>query len=102
MQPFAVLVLLPIVIGIAAEGLFRDAQRASLVAAILASLEVYLSLATLDPGGEWNGLATVLVSPLAIAFSLATVLACFGFREGRRRHHSRSANAWAFGVSLSP
>ena len=25
------------------------------------------------------------VSPLAIAFSLATVLTCFGFREGRRR-----------------
>jgi hypothetical protein len=91
MQPFAVLVLLPIVIGIAAEGLFRDAQRASLVAAILASLEVYGSLATLDPGGEWNGLATFLVSPLAIAFSLATVLTCFGFREGRRRQRRRHA-----------
>ena len=43
------------------------------------------ALPVLDPGGQWNGLATFLVSPLAIAFSLATVLTCFGFREGRRR-----------------
>ena len=91
MQPLAVLVVLPIVIGIATESLFRDAQRASLAAAILSSLVVYWCLATLNPGGEWNGLATFLVSPLAIAISLATVLTCFGFREGRRRHGRRHA-----------
>ena len=69
----------------------NEAARASLAAAILSSLTVYVCLARLDPGGQWNGLATFLVSPLAIAFSLATVLACFGFREGRRRPRKRHA-----------
>ena len=91
MEPFAVLVVLPVLIGAAADWLFRDASRASLAAAILSSLTVYVCLAVLDPGGQWNGLATFLVSPLAIAFSLATVLACFGYREGRRRPRKRHA-----------
>ena len=91
MQPLTVLVVLPVVIGVAADWLLRDASRASLAAAMLSSLTVYLCLATLDPGGQWNGLATFLVSPLAIAFSLATVLTCYGFREGRRRHSKRHA-----------
>ena len=91
MQPLAVLVVLPVVIGIAAELVFRDKARASLAAALLSSLAVYGCLATLDPGGTWNGLATFLVSPLAIAFSLATVLTCFGYREGRHRHRKRHA-----------
>lgn len=84
MEPLAVLVVLPVLIGIAAEVLFRDTSRASLAAAVLSSLSVYACLNYLDPGGTWNGLATFLVAPLAIAFSLATVLACFGHREGRR------------------
>ena len=86
MEPFAVLILLPVLVGIAAELLFRDTPRASLAAAVVSSLSVYACLAMLDPGGSWNWLATFLVSPLAIAFSLATVLICFGYREGRRRH----------------
>ena len=90
MQPLAVLVVLPVVIGIAAELVFRDTARASLAAALLSSLAVYGCLATLDPGGTWNGLATFLVSPLAIAFA-ATVLTCFGYREGRHRHRKRHA-----------
>jgi len=52
---------------------------------------VYACLATLDPGGTWNWLATFLVSPLAIAFSLATVLTVFGHREGRHRNHRHHA-----------
>ncbi len=91
MQPLAVLIVLPVVIGIAAEVLFRDVSRASLAAAVASAASVYACLATLDPGGQWNGLATFLVSPLAIAFSLATVLACFSWREGRRRPRKRHA-----------
>ena len=91
MQPLAVLVVLPVLIGLAAEWVLRDASRASLAAAILSACAVYSCLAALDPGGQWNGLASFLVSPLAIAFSLATVLLCFGFREGRRGHRKRGA-----------
>jgi hypothetical protein len=91
MQPLAVLIVLPVLVGVAAELLFRDTSRASLAAAVLSSLLVYGCLAVLDPGGTWNWLATFLVSPLAIAFSLATVLTCFGYLEGRRRHRKRRA-----------
>jgi hypothetical protein len=84
-EPLAVLVVLPVLVGVAAELLFRDTSRASLAAAVLSSLSVYACLARLDPGGTWNGLATFLVAPLAIAFSLATVLTCFGMLDGRRR-----------------
>ena len=91
MEPLAVLVVLPVLVGLAAELLLRDPSRASMVAAILSSLSVYACLAVLDPGGRWNGLATFLVSPLAIAFSLATVLACFSYLEGRRPHRRRHA-----------
>jgi hypothetical protein len=85
MEPLAVLIVLPVVVGVAAELLFRDASRASLAAAIVSSLSVYTCLRLRDPDGTWNWLATFLVSPLAIAFSLATVLTCFGWIEGRRR-----------------
>ncbi|HET8831585.1 MAG TPA: hypothetical protein VFN86_05910 [Casimicrobiaceae bacterium] len=91
MAPLAVLVVMPVLIGVAAELLFRDTTRASLAAGIGASLSVYACLATLDPGGTWNGLATFLVAPLSIAFSLATVLTVFGYREGRHRHRRHHA-----------
>jgi uncharacterized membrane protein len=91
MEPLAVLIVLPVLIGVAAELLFRDTSRASLTAGIGSSLTVYACLAARDPGGTWNWLATFLVSPLAIAFSLATVLTCFGYFEGRRRTRKRHA-----------
>jgi hypothetical protein len=91
MEPLAVLVVLPVLVGVAAELLFRDTSRASLAAAVLSSLSVYACLAALDPGGTWNWLATFLVAPLAIAFSLATVLTCFGYLEGRRHPRKRHA-----------
>ena len=82
---------MPILIGVVAELVFRDTTRASLAAGFGSSLFVYASLATLDPGGAWNGLATFLVAPLSIAFSLATVLTVFGYREGRHRHRRHHA-----------
>jgi ABC-type polysaccharide/polyol phosphate export permease len=85
MEPLVVLVVLPVLVGLVAQLLLRDPSRASLVAATVSSLLVYACLAVLDPGGRWNWLATFLVSPLAIALSLATVLTCFGYLEGRHR-----------------
>lgn len=91
MEPFAVLIVLPVLVGVAAELVFRDTSRASLAAAVVSSASVYTCLRLLDPGGTWNWLASFLVSPLAIACSLATVLACFGYLEGRRRQPRRHA-----------
>ena len=91
MEPFAVLIVLPVLVGVLAELALRDITRASLAAAVVSSLSVYTCLHWLDPQGTWNWLATFLVSPLAIALSLATVLACFGYLEGRRRPRRRLA-----------
>jgi hypothetical protein len=91
MEAITVLIVLPVAIGAAAEIMLRDPSRASLAAAVASALAVYASLHHLDPDGTWNALATFLVSPLAIAFSLATVLACHGHLEGRRRHRRRVA-----------
>lgn len=88
MQPLAVLIVMPVVVGVAAELLFRDRSRASLAAAVVSSLSVYACLRLLDPDGTWNWLATFLVAPLAIALSLATVLTCCGYFEGHRRKRS--------------
>ena len=91
MEPFAVLIVLPVVVGALAERLFRDPSRASLAAAVVSSASVYLCLHHLDPTGTWNGLATFLVAPLAIAFALASVLLCHGHFEGRpARRRARS------------
>ena len=89
MEPFAVLIVLPVVVGAVAERLFRDTSRASLAAAIVASTSVYAVLHRLDPAGTWNALATFLVAPLAIAFALASVLFCYGCFEGRRMRARR-------------
>lgn len=89
MEPFAVLIVLPLVVGAVAERLFRDTSRASLAAAVVASTSVYACLHHLDPTGTWNALATFLVAPLAIAFALASVLFCYGHFEGRRARRRR-------------
>ena len=85
MEPLFVLILLPVLIGVAAEMYFRDTLRASAVATILAPTVVYFCLTTLDPGGTWNWLATLLFSPLAIALALAAVMVCFGRAQVRKR-----------------
>ena len=92
MEPLTVLILLPTIVGVTAQRLFRDTARASLAAAAVSSLSVYSCLDVLDPAGTWNGLAAFLVAPLVIAFSLASVLVCFGYFEGRRT--ARKRHAW--------
>jgi hypothetical protein len=90
-EAFFVLVLLPIAIGVGAEILFRDVLRSSVVAALAAPAVVYFTITTLDPGGTWNWLASLLVAPLAMAFALAAVMMCFGRTQVRKRPRRRSA-----------
>jgi hypothetical protein len=88
MEPLIVLVLAPVVIGLTAELIFRDTRKASFAAALGCPAVIFLCLRLLDPDGALSWLAALLVSPLAIALSLATVLFSFGrarARKGRLR-----------------
>lgn len=86
MQPLFVLILLPMLIGVVAELIFRDTTRASLAAALGCLLAVFLCLDFLEPDGQYSWLATLLVSPFAIAFSLVAVLISYGRAQSRKRN----------------
>ena len=91
MEPFAVLVVLPIVIGIVAELLFRDTAHASFAAALATTLFLAVCLRFLAPAGLYNWLAVLLVSPLSIAAALAAVLILYGHKQSRRRRRRNGA-----------
>jgi hypothetical protein len=91
MEPIAVLVVLPIAIGIVSELLFRDTTHASFAAALGTTLVLFLCLRLLASDGLWNWLAVLLVSPLAIASALAAVLILYGHRHSRRRRRRHDA-----------
>ncbi len=85
MEPFLVLVFLPVLIGVVSTALFRDVRTASFAATIAAPTVVYLCFKSMDPDGAWVWLAALLVSPLVIAMALVTVLLWFGRSRVRRR-----------------
>ena len=87
MEPLIVLVVLPVLIGVTAELIFRDARNASFAAALGCPAIIFVWLTLRDPDGALSWLATLLVSPLAIALSLATVI--LGFGRGRARKRNR-------------
>jgi hypothetical protein len=90
-EPVAVLIVLPILIGIVSELVFRDTNHASLAAALGTTFVVFLCLRLLDSEGTWNWLAALLVSPLAIASALAAVVIVYGRSQVRRRRNRRDA-----------
>ena len=85
MEALVVLVVLPAAIGIASELVFRDTTHASLAAAVSCLLAVFGCLRYLEPEGSLSWLAALLVSPFAIALSLAAVLWCFGVLHPHKR-----------------
>jgi hypothetical protein len=88
MEPFLVFFLLPVAFGVAAGLLWRDTRHASLAAGIASAALVYVFLDIRDPYGTWNWLATLLVAPLVIAFSITAVFICQGrMHEHRHRHN---------------
>ena len=91
MEPLVVLLLLPVLIGVASVALFRDSARASCVATFVSPLAVFCCLSSLDPEGRWNWLAALLVSPLAIAFALAAMMIRYGRAQVRKRHPGNGA-----------
>ena len=91
MEPVLVLILLPVAIGALAEAAFRDARRASLAAALGATLAVGVAVQALDRNESWSWIAAVLVSPLPIALAVATVLFWYGRTTVRRRTRRHGA-----------
>ncbi len=85
MEPLLILVVLPVVIGAMSWMLFRDTTKASCAATAGSMLGIYLCLNALDREGSWSWLAALLVSPLPIAFALATVQFCYGRSQVRHR-----------------
>lgn len=91
MEPIAFLVVLPIAIGVASELVFRDTTHATLAAAIGTAAALIVSMWLLAPPELWTWLAVLLVSPLAIASALATVLLVYGRSQARRRRRRHDA-----------
>jgi hypothetical protein len=88
-EPFFVFFVLPVLFGIVAELVWRDTRHASLAAGVASTALVYLCLELRDPEGSWNWLATLLIAPLVIAFSLTAVMVCYGRIHDRRRRGHR-------------
>jgi hypothetical protein len=86
MKPILILVLLPVLIGVVANTLFRGIRSATLAATIGAPVVVYFCLWALDPDGTWSWLAALLVAPLVIAMALVTVLLWYGRSRVRKRN----------------
>jgi cytochrome bd-type quinol oxidase subunit 2 len=84
-EPLVVLILLPMAVGALAEAAFRDAKRASLVAAVGTALAVGIAVQALDRNESWSWVAALLVSPLPIALAIATVLFWYGRTTKRSR-----------------
>ena len=91
MKPLVIILVLPVLIGIASEYYFRDAKKASFAAALGALLVVFAGVTVLDPAGTWNWVAALLLSPLPIAFAVVTVLYCYGRLQMGRRHRGHGA-----------
>ena len=85
MKPLIVLLLLPVLFGVASHLLFRGIRSASFAATISSLLAVGLCLRVLDPDGTWSWLAALLIAPLVVAEAVTTVLVCFGRSRARKR-----------------
>lgn len=85
MEALLVLIVVPAVIGVAAELVFRDTAHASLVAAVGSLAALFACLRYLEPEGSMSWLAALLISPFSIAFSLVAVLWSFSRLHPRKR-----------------
>jgi uncharacterized membrane protein len=90
-QPLLILLVFPIVAGIVAEMIFRDARNASLAAAIGAVLITCISVQLLAPDATWNWIAALLVSLLPISIAVTAALFWYGRRQSPPRHQRQDA-----------
>lgn len=90
-EPFLVLVILPVAIGALAEAAFRDAKRASLAAGVVSAVAVAIAVQGLAPEPGWSWVAAVLVWPLPVALAIGTVLFWYGRTTAHRPRPPRGA-----------
>jgi len=86
MEPLIVLVVIPVMIGVVAELLFRNARAATLAATLGTLALIALTVHVLGSDTGWGWFAALLVSPLPIACSVATALLAYGHLQERHRH----------------
>ena len=84
MQPIAVLILLPVLMGWVCALAMRDTIRASSTAALASPLAVFLCLQMLAPETGWNWLSTIMVAPFATGLAVVAVLAHHGRAPHRK------------------
>jgi hypothetical protein len=92
LSAFLVLVILPVAVGVAAEVLFREPRRASLVAVIATAVVTCLAVLVLDRGDTWSWIAGLMVLPLSIALAVAATLVCDGRMHPPPRHAGRHSH----------
>jgi hypothetical protein len=86
-KPALVLVVLPVLIGILAEAIFRDARRSSFAAVAGSAAMTLAAVLVLDTGSAWNWLAAVMVLPIPISIAVCVAQFCYG-RMGRSPRHA--------------
>jgi hypothetical protein len=92
MGALLVLVVLPVLVGVAAEALFREPRRASLAAVIATAVVTCLAVLVLDRGDAWSWIAGLMVLPLSIALAVAATLVCDGRMHLPPRHAGRHSH----------
>jgi uncharacterized membrane protein len=85
-QPLLILFVFPVLVGIAAEMVFRDARNASLAAAIGSIFVTCVSVQVLAPDAAWNWIAALLVSLLPVSIAVAASLFWYGRMKTPARH----------------
>ena len=78
MRAILVLAIVPMLIGLAASLVAREARHASLVAGAASAVFVFIATRIADADFAIGWLATLLVLPLPVAFTIATVAFCSG------------------------
>ena len=90
MEPLLVLVVLPVLLGVAADLVFREPRKATFAAA-LATVVIVCAFAQLrGTDAPWTWFAALLVSPLSVAFAVATALFWYGHLQECARRRRRS------------
>ena len=85
MRPLLIFVLIPVASGLASVLLLRNIKHASFAATVTSPLLIYVLVRLIDPSDPWSALATLLLSPLAIALAVITVFAWSGRMHASKR-----------------
>jgi predicted outer membrane lipoprotein len=88
-EPLLVLVVLPVLLGIAADFVFREPRKATFAAALATVAGVCLFVEVRGTNATWTWFAALLVSPLSVAFAVAAALFWYGHLQERARRKHR-------------